>query len=742
MSEKKEVKNEVVKRVVQQRQYKRRPKQKRTPKMAAQNKKPYVMKVPRTIASTNSYTTAIQTSMCQDALRLVACSIASYVLEKENSSFSNKNSDLQFADLWNAMNWMINGMWSEIIGAELVLTSRPKVVHDLINALINKSANARGGKIAYSWEADAPPHLLESFSTSSITYWARTSIGTTIPAYNNSYFTGDVTGDKEAYSRICKILDNQKNHLLKSVKADSKSQLALDVSTRSRAYRYCGLAPCTSSGWALSVENELPIWCPNLAKFVDYDSGSEDSRIPTQLTIGSGDACSMMGLKLSGFFGSYYNRCCPKFVFIDFEEIYTVLCLWMVKLKNAAVTTGGFNSNNGDIATSSLPFSQQDFRIALIQALKGALGTSYITQFIGPLLYNQAGNMFIPTTDSGANYANRTFAQKLMVPLLIQENINSLKMRAVEIPKSKHKALYVPVLGRYFADTPGSFQFGVGETSQNLFSTPAQEIINILDGTMGNVPVDLNDPYYAGVISDWNSHVAALLTWSATTGPLVSDNGPVGLPLVLTSMSVTNYEGNDVKKKMMEKIDYAVKKGHLVRRDSAGVKIKPLLADKYLTNFEPVKKTDGKNVTYLPAASVSELNLIDMYTLIPEIDSELAALMGSLILPSIRLTFNSDSGDVITSQMFQVHTRFLNVVPYAQWGGRNSQSLYTKLDQLASYCITGIGHDSAGQYDRLVKLLQDESKGAGILSTLAGIVGSIFPGVAPIANAIAGALDS
>jgi hypothetical protein len=314
------------------------------------------------------------------------------------------------------------------------------------------------------------------------------------------------------------------------------------------------------------------------------------------------------------------------------------------------------------------------------------------------------------------------------VPELLSENLNALKARSVSVKSGKgnHCAVYVPILGRWYQDTPAYYAIPVGERTVSLFSTDVQESINILDGMSGSDPVDINNSYYSIVIQNWNSHVSALKGYSSTVGPLMRDRGPLGLPLILTTIEERVSPIQDVK----------------------AAPIAPIILDnKYVTNVKPVKNSvkdaQGKvtkNVQYVPAATTTQLDQETLYTMLPNGDSELITLMDSLILPSIRFN-RQEPGDVLNSQMWQVHTRFANSMPLANFYNVGTQSKYARLNRLSSFCITGIGRDENDQYARLMKTLCDKGKASGLLTILSGLVGAIFPPLAPVVGAVAGALD-
>jgi len=542
--------------------------------------------------------------------------------------------------------------------------------------------------------------------------------------FDSSFVPYNGTPLASEYSKLLKYFDTMNNPYLKTVGCDSPSTLTNDVSTRARVYAYCGLRPTKASGWAVSVENEVPIWRSALAKFVPYDDASpEDRRIPNHLLISSGDPCSMLGMLYKGMFGpcpsSYNNRLAPVFVQVDFETIYNVLCQWMVYAKQAAFASGA--SNDVTIATQPLNFTSQDFRIALMQALKFVFD-SEDTQFVAPLEYNDQGNEFIPFVCGGNCYANSNFARSLLVPALIQENIASLRARYIGVDGGKHTCAYVPILGRYYQDTPVEWQMNYGQEGPiPLFSQTVQQAINILDCSSGSNPIDANNGFYGGVISDWNTHVAAVNTYTSETVPLQGDRGPTGLPLVCFTNServtpISNLVG--------------------------GVKKPNLLIDRNIANLSPVKieGTKGQKVQYVPAATLPQLDLQTAYTLLPSSESELITLVQNLIVPSIRFN-DADPGDILNSNMYQVRTKFKNSQIIGTLQNQDTQSKAAFIARLANYCIVGIGKQESSVYDELMSTLRDEGKASGLFSLLAKAVGTFIPAAAPIADVIAGALE-
>lgn len=709
-----------------------KPKNRKQRQRPQAERKPYKLIVPTSVSADNSYSVAIKTEIDLDTFKTMLFSLASWVLQTGING-NQRASDIGFTTIWSGFDYMLSGMWSEVQGGTLVLNTRPRVIHDIIVALVNKTIVVRGSKFQYSWSVpeNATMAPIRTTQYGPVNYFTVSSGGSTINDYastNFAVFSG--TGTLQDYTKLLKYLDSLDNEFLKTVGAEHKSHLKNDVSCRARVYSYCGLRPTLSSGWATSCENELPIIRPVFSKFVPYNDNLEDARIPTQLVPSGGDPATMLGLLFTKHFGpldhAYENRCCPKFIPVDFESFYDALCLWMVKLKTAAY----FQSNDPSIATSSLPFSQQDFRVALMQALKGVFAESIAaTQFVGPIQYNQDGNAFVPTTCGGNNFANVEFARTMLVPELIQENANALKSRSVmsSSPKAKHAAVYCPILGRWYLDTPASYTFqGQGEEGPvPLFTALVQDGINILDGSVGNVPIDCNGPYYKKVISDWNEHVEALKNFSSSVEPLLGDKGPMGLPLILFTASerVTPIEPNTPSAK----------------------KSTPPLIDRFVANVTPIKKEKLENkrvsVTYIPAATTPQLDLQNIYTMVPNPRPEIISLVENLITPSIRFNPTQLSGDVLNSEMYQVHTRMNNAVPLGSLYDVQTQTKYEKLNRLAGMCITGIGRDSTDVYTQIMATLRDEGQASGLLSLLAGVVGTIIPPLAPVANMVAQAIE-
>jgi hypothetical protein len=546
-------------------------------------------------------------------------------------------------------------------------------------------------------------------------------------------------GTLEQWSRLSKYLSAENNPLLKPVEASSFSYLDRDVSTRARSYPYCGTNPTEGSGWATSIENEVTVNCPILSKFVSYNLGQEDRRVPTQLTPGSGDPSGVITIPLVSPGFDWRNKSPVRYMPIDFEEIYFLLAVWMAQAKEMAARQGNLD------AASPLPFTMQDFRIALRQSLMGGFGTSCATQFQGPIQYNQNGNTFVPFISAGNCHANRKWTRLFRIPELISEALSSLKLRTLKGLTGKsviNEMIFIPVLGLWNQDEPAVIQMDLGgEAPVPLFTPdPTQSSISLIDGYSGNTPYNINNPYYQNVIEDWNTNVELVSSYVSATSPMFKDSGAVGLPLLFNSEVNSNQVNNTYADIIAKKLDHAEKIGTYKRSKSFKTPSPPVvhrtLDDHLIKNMEVIKIGSDKNVQYVPPATIPQLNTPGFFSLVPSMPASLVNLIQSLVLPSFRFNLEPP-GDILNSNIVMTHTRQLTYYMGDSLAYQGTQSVMAKLVRLAALCVTGVGKEYSDEYTRIFAALTDHGKAGMIASFLAGIAKTIIPGIDGVADTLA-----
>jgi len=610
----------------------------------------------------------------------------------------------------SGLGYMFQSAYVLIGGTKMELTVAPIGIWDFIAGLTGKTVPfLTYGQATYSW--DSKPNVT-SFSPVTMGYgtWDATAVFTDSGAYN-SPAPILVTPFEEAnyapfLAKLNGLSPTTKLNIMKSGFLE-RSHLSKDVSAFARAFVYNGLQPSSAGGYYKDVENEVNITAPIMCSFAKYEIDTRDIRAPMKLAAYSGDAALTVGWPLHPTFTGYGNKRAPVFKMIDFEWIYVTLCQWMVFAIEKSVVLGTWEYNE------SVGCTQQDFRIALRQALLNVFDTQYMSQFTGPLAFQPGTeNGFAPFLVSGGSYGNAGFA-KLVIPTLIKENLNALKARTVSLGPYGNKGgtTYIPVLGRYSSDIPATFQVNVQADTWNLFESVPQSAINLADGSIGpGSYVNLNSSYYLGAMANWNAAVLKINQVSAKTGPIMGDSGAAGLG-VLYYTSVTG----------VAEQAYSHPIGLPVRMVDYTKSVKNGVAKEVP---KKLAKTNSQ-IEIIPPATM--INLTQQFTTLNfPVPQEMQMLLDTLIVPEIRLDPNGTS-DQLTLSMYQVEVREGMSAIYNTGTSTNGSGVFSRLSTLAQYCITGVGKDEASEYDSLMTVLVNSGKAGFLAGLLGGFAKAILP---------------
>jgi len=644
-----------------------------------------------------------------NALGIACASIYAYLASK--GIFNENISDKNYANV-NAqgLGFMFQAASKMIVGGtDEVLTAAPEFMWDIITALKPKNVTLQTySKAIYSWDAVQPFTVYNNINLG-YGIWQPTICVLADNGLYNALAVNVVSNfNSDNYSQFIQKISSLAPTGKLIVRTDKYvSELANDVSAFARSYVYNGLQPSRAGGYYKDVENEVNITAPMLSAFAAYSDGTSDVRAPIKLTPYSGDASLSIGWPLHATFKSHYNKNPPVFKCIDFEWIYTTLTQWLSLAMTKSIALGQWAY--GD----QIQMSIQDFRIVLRQALLSIFDTQYLAQFTGPLEFSQNDNGFGPFMISGHSYGSAPFSQFLL-PLLLKENLNALKARTVKLGVGKSKVnqtTYFPVLGRYVTDVPTVPIVVTPQGSYNLFiSIPAQQTINLIDGSIApDTFVNLNNSYYITKSQDYNFVVGKLTDVIAKTGPILGDGGAAGMGLLFYSSVCAAQEQT--------------------YRASAPVPLQMAQYCKTIANARTgtLERTNSKdkNVMALPPASVVTLTQ-EFTTMNIPIPSELQTFFDAMIVPEIRLDPNGNV-DQLSVAMYQIEARECVSAVYANNPNLSGGGIFSRLSKLAQLCITGVGHDSAGEYDALLSKLVEMGKAGFLAGLLGGVAKMILP---------------
>jgi len=621
-------------------------------------------------------------------------------------------------EIVGGLGFMMQAMASGFNNGVLKVSKAPEVVIDLMTALSGKTVTFMSyGELSFVWNDDI------SWSTNPIInclggVWQPLVVDTDSGQYDSPASVPSAIYNEENYTKflnkIAGVIKTPKWALRDPSKY--KSCLSRDVSGYARVYIYNGLQPSKGGGYYKDVENEVTITAPMLSSFARYQEGISEARVPTKLHAYAGDAALAAGWPLHPTFISYFNKRSPSFKCIDFDWICYFLGQWMVEGIIQGQNTGLWKDG------TQIEMSFQDFRIVLRQALLNVFDSQYMLQFTGPLSFNAQENGFVPFQVNGNSYGAQCFST-MTVPELLQENLAALKARTIRTNstgKSKiNTQTYFPILGLYEQDVPPIPTYkGTDGVSYTLFQERNQQKINLVNGNLSpSEYVNFNSTYYQTALSAWSDAVSKLKAVLASTTSIVGDHGPMGLgALFYTSV---------------------VNTASLTRRAAAPVKVykSPFLnyilnnevrSEVEIQNAKSMSKSDSKkNVKALPPASIITESQAFTTSALP-VNSEMQAFLDSIIVPVIRVDPNGNA-DQISIQMYQVETKeaiSTKGMPFLNNGGGG---IMARLGKMAIMCTTGIGHDSAGEYDRVLKELKAHNSAGMLAGLLGGLAKTFLP---------------
>jgi hypothetical protein len=619
----------------------------------------------------------------------------------------------------------------------------PIVFRDLVTGLSAKVVHTpTKGSISYSWntELSAINGNFTPYPIGSGT-WATLTLADDNAGYLSQAYPVIQSGDAEAYSSLISFLDGIRHYQLKVVDlVFENSPLKNSVSAFARSYAYNGLGTgdFSASGYFKDVELEVPIFNLYMAMFANYGS---DTRVPRFLGVNAGDSCQAFAMPMMHVPNT--NTGTVTYKCIDFENIYDVVCNWIIRAKALAISSvdAGYNSNP---FVGTFLFSQQDFRIMLRQALLSFFTTQYYTQFVAPVDAD-SGNYFQPFMVTSATYGSSQFSG-LLLPEVIVENLAALKQRVMRLTNKK-QYIFTPVLGRFIQDVPAVYNVVCitqnSSEPQNptldsypLFSSPAQSAISLIDGAVAGGPfANLNAQYYQNVMQEWNTCVNGLNQVITATKPLNSEIGPPGLPVLCFTRVETFLDAQPTRPRKEVRVELDPK---YIRKESAKkidvstmkaapppVLPLPLSISKRISNYQIAV---GKGLEAIPAATSSMLSTTTLTSVGP-IGDELLGILQGLILPVIR--FDDNVIKPLSLSKYQTEVNETNSFnPNADNSVRpgtvGASSIVQAWQVLAGQCTRGAGGQDP-MLARIMASLADDGHAGFLSSLLGGLAKTILP---------------
>lgn len=674
-----------------------------------------------------SITTSLAIKVAIDNIATSACLLPTITWLLEKGVIAQLiNSGIAPADapplLLSFANYLLTGLQNYALGAQLTVTTVPKYINVLFEAMRPKEIPFKTGSMNYSWSEDLSLTLapLVAGPYSTFVFGLIVDNGTPtdpiIPVASQA-------GDQNDFNLIVKYFGQEETDTC-MVPVGTPAVTTRDGAAFARQYVYNGTSLTLAGGWFCDIESEVPFKCPMFAKFVQYGSGM-DVRVSRFLEPSAGDSLYSMGLPLLDEFTSaqYKNRYPPVFKCIDVNLIAGWLCAW------AALARETYINNNEAIDDSAIivpfQFTQQDFYIVVRQALMSVFSSQKCVQFLAPMNFSNSGtnNGFVPLVAHYGTYGNPVF-KDFYIPQMLQENLASLKMRSFR-PKTQFQVNrnvlnYVPVLGVYVTDEPPAWTFKYDNAPVDLFLANEGTVISLVDGSAGSNYFNLNSSYYQDVMSTWNQFVTLVTSVTTSNVGIGNDQGPLGLSLLCFTNyedSLTDSSNHSLKFNKFGKVHISNYPGK--NRDVEKEKLKPKGSSKEL------KVSVSKDVKNLPPAALSTLTY-SLTSMVKGVSDEELSLLGKLILPVFRLDPSGPDPtniSMLSTSAIEPYLKYNNTMDSN--GNISGRSVLAWMEDSAGICITGTAGAPNSVYAEMMKLLAQKGEAGGLGSIAGALLGAL-----------------
>jgi len=500
---------------------------------------------------------------------------------------------------------------------------------------------------------------------------------------------------------------------------------------------------CTGNGGGVYGvgAHEVKITSPLLATAICADD-TENVLDPTRANIRpwtiAGDPVfsSFIGSNLKESKG-LYDRVRPVFKTVDFLEFLDVFALYITKMTQAWFDD--IAAGNAADASSfvTCPLTLQEIGLLLRNTIMNALkNTQPAVQGIYPLRPNgPQDNQFVPFTAGSSTCA--IAVSDIQLPVAFIENIQCISARA----SRKTGEAYVPILGQYVSDSldwkdykvdyhvfqgpqvttyafkdPSALYYRktTAKDGSVIKTTVAEPPISYVDGASGSNLAYINDPKYLNTLSakynDWFN--SGPNTYSTKVGKFNSQGG-------LNALAVSP----------MTRVWY----NQLAARSS---KKHPLpVAPEFIDS-----RSENKINKRMETSVYSGRLAISATSNGPILSTAYEQFLSLWILPQIEDEVEFDGSAFQSTAL----TRWQGIVnePYlsSSTSGNDGILLSALHESYASKLVRGKLSPSDDWSDML-KEFEEQGRG-GIFSSLAGLVGTIWPSASGIANTVGGIADA
>jgi len=441
---------------------------------------------------------------------------------------------------YNAYVYLVQSFVSAAQGTTSTLTVAPTWYWYLLDAIAPTTVKYKTGSVDYSWTfpQDAsyvPDANVTQGQPNVVLGWVNPSQPEVdgFPTITLGVYDPVVAG-KAIQSLF--TLYSEDGPMLKRIPRKVTS-LQLDVSAFATVYPEFGGSGLSPGAYATSLQSEVYIDCPILAKFAYYNYTT--FRGVTHVARSSGTPCyvcpRMMEMNSPG---ALKNKVPPTFKFYNFDEFFEVLSLTLARAMEITA------ANNAQQPVLSCPLSSQAAQILLRQSIipRFCNNMAQDLQLTGPSM-----EPCYPFS-VGTNGCSNTMASVPMkLPQLLAENIRACDRRLTYLKNNDHQVDLVPILGRYDYSPLGNYVTAGGVSVYT--DVPGELPIDLVSMSAqipsGTVYIDGNGAYLTGLAVKFNEWITTL---GAALSPLTNhaeENGIRALSTIVNTLHTTVRENPD-----------------------------------------------------------------------------------------------------------------------------------------------------------------------------------------------------
>lgn len=617
-------------------------------------------------------------------------------------------------------------------GATAEITRIPRIFDVMTQLLAERTVRLGAGIVRYSpqWVSDFS--MPQSYTTPTGAVWtcAPPDSGGTI-----GITFSPVAPSSDSYSVLLRLSEQNKEFGSQVVSYnENKGLYTHDPSCYARVYSYFGTGGTPGIGCYNEVELEAPFQYPQFARFTNYNLDDKViSRIFHPTTGGINTAVGQTLVQPSNY-SLLRNPIPAVYKFIDFYQVYTVLCSYLVNLFEQTFVTNGAPG----YTPSTLPCTQIEFCTMLRQAILTQFPSQVHAQFVAPQasVPTQNASVFEPFIVDSVTAPSQAFANMLL-PDFIHENLCMLKQASTEIsstpnsekfkkPPKRLRHNFYPVWGVYSGDVPPEFRFRIDNTTYPLFTpeAPGDPSWRLWDGISDqnpNVKYNFNSGRFTEIVTQWNDWISRNKNKSTLINTISGDKGPGVNLLLYTRVLETIPTPTDTAGKHYQSPLY----DNIVNKPRT---------EEVPSSAEMKKQKSLKKVQAVPPASY-----FDLYTQSIMSHQQMAmdyfGAVRYFILPEIRL--DTQGTDAVTLAAYSVYTGEVCTVS-------NTMGTTPADNEVARLSITGqlmtAGAFAALPDNDVLSLASKElavaGSGSDLIKSLLGGMASLIPGVGGVISSV------